>query len=353
MKKEMMLIIGMIAILAMVPSACADAIIIDHTCTDLSEIPDEWVDAVQDYVKLHYAHTSHGGQLTTGLQRIENVDSNYSQARGSSHLPTEADALCIFDGQEPDTYITPGEYWDSEAGRQDTQDVIDHNPTINVSGWSWCCQLTSYSAEHVQTYLDVMEGFETLNPDVRFVYMTCNAQATGDGGYNRYLRNEEIRSWVRDHPEEDRVLFDFADLDSWWYNSTTGAWEHATYEYSSTEVPVEHPQFHGSQAGHTTHESCEQKGKAVWWMMARLAGWDGGQPEQPICGDVTDDGAVNTVDLMLLLKHCVNPAGNPLAHECTGDIDGNGHINVLDVRLLMGYINDSTGYSLNCPYAGV
>jgi len=308
----------MVAILAMVPSACADAIIIDHTCTDLSEIPDEWIDAAQDYIKLHYAHTSHGGQLTTGLQRIENTDSNYSQARGSSYLPTEADALCIFDGQEHDTYITPEEYWDSEAGRQDAQDVIDHNPAINVSMWSWCCQLTDYSAEHVQTYLDAMDGFETSNPDVRFVYMTCNAQATGGSGYNRYLRNEQIRSWVRDHPEADRVLFDFADLDSWWYNSTAGAWEHAIYEYSGTEVPVEHPQFHGSQTGHTTYESCEQKGRAVWWMMVRLAGWDGGQPEQPICGDVTDDGAVNTVDLVLLLKHCVDPAGNPIAHECTG-----------------------------------
>jgi len=88
-------------------------------------------------------------------------------------------------------------------------------------------------------------------------------------------------------------------------------------------------------------------------MMARLAGWDGGQPEQPICGDVTDDGTVNTVDLVLLLNHCVDPAGNPLAHECTGDIDGNGHINSLDVLMLMGYINNPGGYSLNCPCEGV
>jgi hypothetical protein len=221
--KNGLILLGMIVALVLVPPACADAIIIDHNCTNLSEIPDEWIDATQDHIKLHYAHTSHGGQLTTGLQRIESSDSNYSQARGSSYLPTEADALCIFDGQEHGIHITPEEYWGSEAGRQYTQDVIDHNPTINVSMWSWCCQLTSYSAEQVQTYLDVMEGFETLNPDVRFVYMTCNAQATGSSGYKRYLRNEQIRSWVRDHPEEDRVLFDFADLDSWWYNSTAGA----------------------------------------------------------------------------------------------------------------------------------
>ena len=66
------------------------------------------------------------------------------------------------------------------------------------------------------------------------------------------------------------------------------------------------------------------------------------------CGDITGDGTIDTVDLMLLLKHCVNPAGNPLAHKCTGDIDGNGYINSLDVLLLMGYINNPAGYSLHC-----
>jgi hypothetical protein len=70
------------------------------------------------------------------------------------------------------------------------------------------------------------------------------------------------------------VLFDFADLDSWWFNPVSEEWEHSTYDYDGSTVPVEHPQFNGSEAGHTTYESCEQKGRAVWWMMARLAGWE-------------------------------------------------------------------------------
>ena len=63
MKKEMMLIIGMIAILAMVPSACADAIITDHTYTNLSEIPDEWVGEAKDNPHIAYQYTSRGSQL--------------------------------------------------------------------------------------------------------------------------------------------------------------------------------------------------------------------------------------------------------------------------------------------------
>ena len=65
----------------------------------------------------------------------------------------------------------------------------------------------------------------------------------------------------------------------------------------------------------------------------------------PMCGDITGDGNIDTVDLLLLIEHVVK--GTPV-DACTGDIDGNGHINSLDALLLMDYINDSTGYSPDC-----
>ncbi len=249
-------------------------LIIDHTCTELSLIPLEWIDSVQANWRLHYAHTSHGGQLTTGLNRLENADATYNIAIGSSHLPTVPDAFCIFDGQEGDTYITPDMYWQTTEGMNMTRDVLNHHPTINTSMWAWCCQLNYYSEEEVQAYLDSMAVLEREYPQVTFVYLTGNAQATGSEGYNRYLRNEQIRQYCI---ANNKVLFDFADLDSWWFNPDTQEWEHATYEHNGHTVSVEHQHFHGNEAGHTTYESCEQKGKAVWWMMARLTGWSGSQ----------------------------------------------------------------------------
>jgi len=231
-----------------------------------------WIDSVQANQKWHCAHTSHGSQLTTGLQRIEDDDPQYSIARGSSSLPTEADALCIFDGQEGDTYISPDEYWQTKSGMDKTRDVLNHNPTLTVSQWSWCTQLDSYSDGDVEAYLDSISVLEAEFPNVTFVYMTGNAQATGSNGYNRFLRNEQIRQYCT---ANNKVLYDFADLDAWWYNPDTEEWEHNTYEYEGHTVPVEHEHFNGSEAGHTTYESCEQKGRAVWWMMARLSGWEG------------------------------------------------------------------------------
>lgn len=264
-------------------------VIIDHNSTDLAQIPDKWIDGVKSNVKWHYAHTSHGNQLLTGLRTIMRKDPKYAASIGNRFLPVAKNALCVFDGQKNYRGVTPERYWSSEEGRRSTLEVLDYYPKINVSMWSWCRQLDKYSKAQLQSYLEAMDIFQAKHPDVMFVYMTGNAQAGSRKGYNRYLRNNQLRDWIKNNPKKNRILFDFADLDSWWYNPVLKKWEQATYQYSdgakSIDIPIEHPHFHGRKefhttyACHTTYESCEQKGKAVWWMMAILAGWEPNTPE--------------------------------------------------------------------------
>ena len=250
-----------------VPVLSAAPLIIDHTSIDsFATLSNADLDAVQANISWHYAHTSHGGQLTTGLRRLETSDARYSVAIGSRYLPAESGALNIFDGQEGESYITPDKYWQTAAGVAKTEAVLDHTPAINVSAWSWCTQLNNYNTSQVQAYLSQMAAFETAYPQVTFVYMTGNAQAGGSSGATRYANNNLIRSWVAG--SDHRVLFDFADLDAWWYNGSD--WERETYDYNGQTIPLEHVHFNGNESGHTTYESCEQKGKAVWVMMTEL-----------------------------------------------------------------------------------
>lgn len=241
---------------------------IDHTCADNTQIPDFWVNQVKALIKLHYAHTSHGGQLTVGIGRLANSSLAVYDARLMYTLQYQtlpnAPNLCIMDGQLNDTYITPDEYWEN-GGDSYTRNSLNVHPSINISMWSWCTQMDYYSEQDINDYLNTISQLEKDYPNVIFVYMTGNAQATGASGYNRYLRNEQVRQFCRNN---NKVLFDFADLDSW-YNGVQ-----ATYTYNSQQIPREHPAYQGNQAAHTTYLSCENKGRALWWMLARLAGWN-------------------------------------------------------------------------------
>jgi len=242
----------------------SQAITIDHTCTDLKKIPDYWIDQAKRLLTVHYAHTSHGEQITVGLERISNSDSTQDFYFDTCRVPETPTGLSLMDGQYDDghceTYVTPDLYWEGTSAMNITRTVLA-GFDINISLWAWCSQLDYYSQSQVHTYLTNMTQLESEFPDVTFVYMTGNAQSEAER--NRYERNQQIRAYCR---ENNKALFDFADLDCWYGNE----------QHAVNGIPSEHPKYQGDEAGHTTYESCENKAKAFWWLMARIAGWDGG-----------------------------------------------------------------------------
>ena len=237
-------------------------IIIDHTCTDITQIPDTWINQVKETLKIHYAHTSHGEQITEGLERLSNANSKYNYYPDNCTVPQTTQYLSLMDGQYFDyyceTYVTPDLYWEGSYGLNITRSVLN-SFDVNISLWAWCYQLDYYSQGQARAYLAAMAGLESEFPNVTFIYMTGNAQSEEQ---NRYDRNNQIRDYCRNN---NKVLFDFADLDCW-YNGQ---------QYTENGIPMEHPHYHGDQGGHTTYESCENKARAFWWLLARIAGWDG------------------------------------------------------------------------------
>ncbi len=80
---------------------------VNHTCTNINNIPENLTANIKNSWNLHYAHTSHGGQLTKGLELIENENSTFSYTISSSNVPSDTDAFSILDGQIDKTYIRP------------------------------------------------------------------------------------------------------------------------------------------------------------------------------------------------------------------------------------------------------
>ena len=244
----------------------AGPLVIEHTCADLSRIPAAWIDSARVKTRVYYGHTSHGEQVTGGLRRIEEADAFFAYAMAYRVLPDEPDAFCVND----DLGVTPALYCMTSAGMDRTRAVLNDNPTIRISMFMWCVELSTWTAEQVQDYLDSTEVLEAEFPHVTFIYTTGNAQYQGGDGYNRWLRNEQIRAYCT---ASDKVLFDFADMDAWWYNPDTPGWEQGTYQYDGHAVPAQHSRYYGDEWGHTTYESCEVKGRAMWWMASMLSGW--------------------------------------------------------------------------------
>jgi hypothetical protein len=132
--------------------------IYNHNCTDISQIPVQWIEKVQQTVKFHYAHRSHGEQLTVGLDLIGSANATFAVAIELFTLPA-GPGLCIMDGQrrydgaDNIDYVMPEDYW-AGNGLNYTRTVLNNNAAINFSMWTWCTELDYWDADQVQGYLD-------------------------------------------------------------------------------------------------------------------------------------------------------------------------------------------------------
>ncbi|OLS15187.1 MAG: hypothetical protein RBG13Loki_1201 [Promethearchaeota archaeon CR_4] len=87
------------------------------------------------------------------------------------------------------------------------------------------------------------------------------------------MKHEYIRTYVK--ANRTRVLFDYADILC--YNDAgelaTSTWNE--YEYQHIHPDNAYNSAYSNNTGHIGAAGALRLAKAQWWMLARLAGWDG------------------------------------------------------------------------------
>jgi len=269
-------------------TAYAQDMIIDHDCAFLEPIPASAINQARETLHIAYGHTSHGSQLTTGMTALADQDETLIGWKGDIYCWQHYSQPGVFDCLDLHDYFRGGDlgHNGSLTWALSTRDYLDNDPNsddINVIMWSWCGGCSDNTPQGIQVYLDEMTALEVEYPGVNFVYMTGHRDIWNNETLMQ--NNQQIRDYCIDN---DKILFDFADIESYdpdgvyyeyvndncdYYDADMnylGNW--ATEWQNSHIVGVD---WFDCYAAHTEPLNGNRKAYASWWMLCRIAGWDG------------------------------------------------------------------------------
>lgn len=266
-------------------------LIVNHSNTQISEIPQSAIEAAKSALHIAYGHTSHGSQLTEGMDGLVGfMNANgypvdlyaWSNDGSGGTLDLHDYAMGGDVGYYPEWVNNTRNYLgipNAINGRGSGA-----NADVNVIIWSWCGQVEEkfVSGTLFSEYLNPMADLESDYFGIKFVYMTGHLDHWDDA--NNKAANQAIRDYCQ---ANNKVLYDFADIESYdpdntyfqyssddcsYYNSSGTLLGNWATEWQDTHT--EGVDWYQCGAAHTYPLNSNQKAYAAWWLWAALAGWD-------------------------------------------------------------------------------
>ena len=273
-------------------------------------IPEEYINAARNSLHIAYQHTSHGTHVSRGIFGLPDYKPGDASLFGITNNNPTANKLDFRDLIIQD-YSEPGSSAvdlsaDETAFIQATRNYLDdpENAEINVVMWSWC----SINGHNVTgNYLPGMQSLINeygpggskvgTGPDKRehavvFIFMTGHAEAGNNVGSGKPMNQADtiigycqVKKYycldyygIDAHDMNDRYWDDAGDngnSDDYGGNFYTD-WQQAHQlgvdYYENKAEPGGNAEY---GAHNTQHITANRKAYAMWWILARIAGWDG------------------------------------------------------------------------------
>jgi uncharacterized repeat protein (TIGR02543 family) len=299
-------------------------IIADHSVVaDFGIIPAQYIAAVKKMM-VSFPGESHSAAYRTGMELLEAADSRYACNVSTGEAPTDQYVRVNNSGAGEATWYTWYAYDGHGGANKDViensiKEYADHGHPMHAIGFGWCWDTTwinnpggtvdpvykvrwagssdggpdgnliwgldagdfALTGNRVcmDSYLEATESYRQYCADsgypTKAIFTTGPVDGyTGESGYQRQLKHEYIRAYVQADPR--RILFDYADIlcynddgaqniQSW---TDGGGGVHSFPMITATNLG-------DGSIGHIGSAGAIRLAKAQWWMLARIAGWDG------------------------------------------------------------------------------